>query len=307
MTRTARNPIERGQLVTRLDTPPLHVIKPRCAMCSTRVNPSETRRIRTSASSYLLVCAKCADTRPTLPARTTSPQEIDMPKTKTKTTKAAPRPAPHTLAGRLIEFFERNTDESLSVTDIHIKYDVPTNHIPDMLTHSVRNKWLAATKHGTYSAGQLLLDKLHNDSTGADADDAAAQHREPESASKTREEDAAPESAARPSTPMATRRGRKPRHILDLSTIGIEDDVHPGRQASRRGASCWDPLLVRLQKDYQATTPISREHQGALQKAAIGYNKRHGTKLVVRITEDGEHFRIHRMPATAAVAVQKAA
>lgn len=222
-----------------------------------------------------------------------------MPRAKKATTQTTTtRPDATTLAGQMVSYFVANLDEQLSIEDISIKFDEPTNVIPDRLLKSVREGWLQIVKStkGLYEAGPLthgLRDVKPRPFAPEAAPVAPPKTITPPPPTYPVPVFAPAPKPTAPARPAPVNRGG---HAAALPPLNIEalEVTYVGkasRHDNRKGQCKWSPLFLKLcitPMPTDGTVPtikLDRRYGPALKKSLTTWCKGRPEKLQAHVVD----------------------
>lgn len=183
-------------------------------------------------------------------------------------------PRPDSLPARLIAFFGRNPDESLSLEDITEKFDVSRGHIHTML---------ALAK----DAGMLELSK---DEDGAYVYTAGKNLSQPYAEACASIENAQAEWAAKDPRKVVTP-GTPRTPLPNASTIVIEDNV-PIPNIRGNLDTDYTPALAKLKPKQSFVLPVAAKY--ALIKQIVTLHKAKQSRYTVRVDKTTQQVRVWR-------------
>ncbi len=152
------------------------------------------------------------------------------------------------ITHRVIEFFQANPEEELTIDDIAQKFDATRNNVHSLLVQAIDNELISRTRN---EDGDYVY-HLQGHLPGKTAKPAAA----------------APK-------PVAEKRAKvvAARKSLDISKLKVEEGI-PFQEAHIKGESKWAPLFAKLTKPGQSIA-VPADMRGAVGAAA---NKVNGLK-----------------------------
>lgn len=182
---------------------------------------------------------------------------------------AAYIPQPGSVAYRVLDWFQKNPEEELTISDIASKLDVPRSSVSSSLKAAV-DKGVLNYRQNDDLIYVYTLTKEHRDL-------------------ELRQAQVKPE---RPSVPA---RGRVtlPPAMLDFSALKVETGVPlQGKSCGQAGVSKWSPLFAMLTKP-DTSVEIPAEWKSAVAAQATKFNAQHKkdkqpTRYLVRMTGDGK-------------------